>query len=71
MTTITISYDESKEAVARVESALEETAKTDTDWNGADFVIERDDFTCIDCDDEYAGIALLNEVIYPALKDRQ
>lgn len=69
MTTISIAYDVPAAAVARVESLLAEVAATDPNWNGADFKIERDDFTCIDARDEIAGAALLSRV-FNAIDDR-
>lgn len=61
MTIIRIAYEESPEAVARVEKLLEEAAKYDPNWNGADFQIVRDDYTSMD-DDSYDAVALFGQV---------
>lgn len=61
MTIIRIAYEESPEAVARVEKLLEEVAKYDQNWNGADFQIIRDDYTSMD-DDSYDAVALFGQV---------
>ena len=62
MTTIQIAYTESKEAVARVESLLEQIAMRDPNWNGAEFEIERADYTCIPNDDSHDAVRLLNKI---------
>lgn len=67
MTTITLAYEVTAEAAARVEAALADTAMRDPNWNGAEFQIERDDFTSVECNDEYAGTSLLHSVIFPAI----
>lgn len=61
MTIIRIAYEESPEAVARVEKLLEEVAMRDPNWNGADFQIVRDDYTSMD-DDSYDAVALFGQV---------
>ena len=61
MTIIRIAYEESPEAVARVEKLLEEVAMRDPNWNGADFQIIRDDYTSMD-DDSYDAVALFGQV---------
>lgn len=68
MTIIKIAYEVPAEAVARVESALEDVALRDPNWNGAEFSVERDDFTCVETSDELAGTSLLHSVIYPAIR---
>lgn len=50
---IQIDYDVSDEAVARVSQLLDDTALRDIDFNGAAFVIERGDGTCIV---DYGGV---------------
>lgn len=67
-TTISIAYEVSAAALARVETLLAETAAYDCNWNGADFRITRDDFTCIEESpaDEYTAAALLRS-IYAAI----
>lgn len=62
MATIHIDYAASKEAVARVRAHLDDLALRDVNWNGADFEIERDDYTWIEGGDSYKSAALLNDV---------
>lgn len=59
MATITISYDVPDSKAEEIESMLAETALRDVNWNGAEFVVERGDFTCIDGCDEVDGAKLL------------
>ena len=61
-TIIQIAYEESQEAVERVRALLEETALRDPNWNGADFVIERDDFTCFPDRDDADGCRLMSDI---------
>lgn len=68
MTTISIAYEETAEAVARVQALLDEVAMRDPNWNGADFKIVRDDFTCITDNESYDAVALLHRII-DALRD--
>lgn len=68
MNTINIAYTESTESVERIRQALDEVTRTDPNWNGADFQIERTDYTSVDTDDEIAGMQLLQEVIFPILR---
>ena len=44
---IQIAYSETPEAVARVRQMLDATTLHDIDFNGEEFVIERDEYTCI------------------------
>ncbi len=62
MTTIQIAYDVPANAVARVEALLAEVATRDVNWNGADFRIERDDFTCILDNESANAVSLLNQI---------
>jgi hypothetical protein len=62
MTTIQIAYDVDAAAVARVEALLAEVAKRDVNWNGADFRIERDDFTCIPDNESPDAVILLGQI---------
>lgn len=62
MTTIQLSYDTPAAAVARVEAMLNDVALRDPNWNGADFRVERGDYTCIVDDDSYQAAALLRSV---------
>lgn len=68
MTTIHIEHDAPAYAEARLHKALDKVVRYDPNWNGAQFVLVRDDHTWIDTDDELAGTQLLHEVVYPALK---
>ena len=61
MVTIHIDYAASKEAVARVRAYLDDLALRDVNWNGAEFEIERNDFTFIDAEG-YDAAALLSDV---------
>jgi protein tyrosine/serine phosphatase len=60
-TIINISYDVNDETVTRIEEHLENVALRDVNWNGANFEIERDEFTSIE-DDSYDAARLLNEI---------
>ena len=62
MTTIRISYDVSAATVAQIQEHLDQVAVTDPNWNGADFRIERDEHTCVEARDGYAGAALLSSI---------
>jgi hypothetical protein len=62
MTTIQIAYEVSSAATARVEALLAEAAQNDVNWNGADFRIERDDFTCIPDNDSADAVSLMIKI---------
>lgn len=62
MTTIQIAYEVNAAAVARVEALLAEVALRDVNWNGADFQIKRDDFTCIPDNESANAVALLHRI---------
>lgn len=62
MTTITLAYEVNAAAVARVQRLLDDVALRDPNWNGAEFRIDRDEFTSIDGCDEISGAILLNRV---------
>jgi hypothetical protein len=62
MTTIQIAYEVSDAAVARVEALLAEVAATNPNWNGAEFEIERDDFTCIPGSESADAVILLGQI---------
>lgn len=62
MTTIQIAYEVPAATVAKIEAHLDETALRDINWNGAEFKIERDDFTCIPDDDSADAVSLLHEI---------
>lgn len=61
MTTINIAYEVPAATVAVIEAHLADTAMRNPNWNGAEFNIERDDFTSID-EDGYDATALLYEI---------
>ena len=66
MTTIQIAYEVPAATVTEIEAMLSETALRDINWNGADFIIERDDFTCIPNDKSADAVILLyaiNDII--------
>jgi hypothetical protein len=62
MTTIQIAYEVNAAAVARVEALLADVALRDANWNGADFQIERDDFTCIPNNESADAVILLGQI---------
>lgn len=63
MTVIKIAFEESPEAVQRVERRAAEIFAQDSDWNGHSFEIVRDEYTSIDSEgDGYAAARLLAEV---------
>ncbi|MPQ71481.1 hypothetical protein [Pseudomonas sp. MWU12-2323] len=62
MTKIQIAYDVSEAAVARVRALLEDVALRDSVWNGADFHIERADFTCMPDNDGDDADALFRKI---------
>lgn len=62
MTTIHIAYEVSDAAMGRVEALLNEVAERDINWNGADFQIVRDDFTCIPGDESADAVNLLYQI---------
>ena len=62
MTTIQIAYEVPAATVAKVEAHLAETAMRDVNWNGANFKIERADFTCIPNDESADAVSLFHEI---------
>lgn len=62
MATIKVAYEVSEKAFKAVEALAVETVETDINWNGAVIDVERDDYTCVECNDEYAGTQLLRYV---------
>lgn len=62
MTVVKISHEVPADAVARVRSLLDLVEMREPSFNGADIRIERDDFTCVECDDQIAGADLLQRV---------
>lgn len=61
-TIIQIAFEESAEAVARVQHLLDETALRNPNWNGAEFTIERDDFTCIPDREDADAVSLFYDI---------
>ena len=62
MTTVQIAYEVPAATVAKIEAHLAETAIRDINWNGAEFMVERADFTCIPDDDSADAVSLLHEI---------
>ena len=62
MTTVQIAYEVSAASVSKIEALLSETALRDPSWNGAEFNIERADFTCIPDDDSAGAVSLLQSI---------
>lgn len=62
MTTISIAYEVPAATVEAIRAMLDETALRDVNWNGADFKIVRDDFTCIEGNESHQAVALLNQI---------
>lgn len=62
MTTIQVAYEVPAATVAKIEAHLAQVALRDVNWNGAEFKIERDDFTCIPDNDSADAVRLLGDV---------
>lgn len=62
MTTITIANEVSAQAVAKIRELLDDVALRDINWNGAEFQLERGDFTCIENDDSHEAALLLRKI---------
>lgn len=63
MTTINIAYEVSDKTVAKIREHLDHVALYDVNWSGADFRLERDDYTYIPGADSYAAVTLLYQII--------
>ena len=63
MTTVVISHAVSDSKVEAVLKYLDHVALRDVRWNGAEFTIERGDFTCIEYDESADAVALLHGVL--------
>jgi hypothetical protein len=59
---IQLAHEVSPEALARVEALLDKTALWDPNWSGADFTIQRDDYTCLPDSNTLKGAQLLNNI---------
>ena len=62
MTTVQIAYEVPAAVVAKIAAHLDDVALRDINWNGTEFQIERDDFTCIADDDSAEAASLLREI---------
>lgn len=63
MTTIQIAYEVPAATVSKIEAHLAEVALHDINGNGAEFVIERDDYTCIPDSESADAISLLQQIL--------
>ena len=69
MTTVVIGSEVPEAKVAEVQAYLDSVAMRDVNWNGAEFVIERGDYTYIADDESANAVSLLigvREVIFGA-----
>lgn len=62
MTMIHIAHEVPADAVRRVETMLSDVAMRDPNWNGAEFVIQRREFTCIPGDESYEAASLFSRI---------
>jgi hypothetical protein len=62
MTIIQIAYEVPADAVARVEQVLDTARLTNPAWNGADFRIEREEYTCMPNNYSYDANALFSQI---------
>lgn len=62
MAIIKVAYEINANAYNAIKELAKETVERDVNWNGSVIKVERDDFTCIDCEDEIAGAQLLSKV---------
>jgi hypothetical protein len=62
MTTIVIAHDVQDDKIHKIEELLRDVALRDVNWNGAEFEIERGDFTCIPDDESADAVKLLNKI---------
>jgi hypothetical protein len=63
MTRIQIAHEVPANVVEKIETLLEEAARTDPNWNGAEFMIERADFTSIPDDESLDAVCLYRQII--------
>ena len=61
-TIIKIAYEIDEKVVSAIKTHLESVRLGDVNWNGAQFIIERDDFTWIDGTDEINDTILLDQI---------
>jgi len=62
MIRVQIAYEVPAEALARVAAVLEDVARWDINWCGAEFKIERGDFTCLPDLDDGDAVALFDRL---------
>lgn len=62
LTVINIAYEIPYKVIAEIEEFLDYETWHNPAWNGASFIIIRDDFTCIPEDDSIAACALLEGI---------
>lgn len=63
MTKIEIAHEVDAAALERVKALLDETARNNCNWNGADFQVVRGDFTCIPDDESAEAVKLYNAIV--------
>ena len=61
MTKIQIAYEVPADKVEEIREHLDEVAMRDPNWNGAEFDIERDEYTCIP-DDSADAVRLFAQI---------
>lgn len=61
-TTIQIAHDVSDATIAKIEANLATQVLRNSNWNGVNFRVERDDYTCIPDNDSDEAVALLHEI---------
>lgn len=62
MTTIQIAYAVPAVTLTKIEQYLDNTSLRDVNWNGAAFIIERADFTCIPDNTSLDAVQLLYQI---------
>jgi hypothetical protein len=60
-TTIKIAYEVPEADVLTIKELLQQTALFNPNWNNTEFVIERDDFTCME-DESMEAAVLMSEI---------
>jgi hypothetical protein len=62
MTTIVIANEVQDDKIHKIEELLHDVALRDVNWNGAQFEIERGEFTCIPEDESADAVKLLKKI---------
>ena len=62
MPKIQIAYEVPAAKVEEIRAHLDEVAMRDPNWNGAEFDIERDEYTCIPDDDSADAVRLFAQI---------